>query len=1092
MSALNKFLCPHLSTTFLHRERLVHTLAEATASHVSLDMEEVARYKLILLYAPAGYGKTMAIADFASHTSLACCWYFLDITDNDSTVFLQRLIMSLRRSFPYFGQELDTLLANTITIDTHGQVDEDHFDMIIDKLILLMIKEIHQKFVLIFCNYHAINAYQGINRLVHRLLQALPSHCAMIIESRAIPLLDFEGFLLHHELLVLGSNKLGFTAQEVCDLAQLREVTSLKYEEAEQLVIWFEGWIAGILLGTYLGDIQFLSSQKDSVEDGRFPAKMINRRNLFSYVFNEVFNSEPEIFTFLQHISIRPRIEPDFCNSLLGISDASGRLAYIEQQGLFVTRDSDESNLSYQFHPVLREIFYEELHESNPQKFITLHRQAVYLLQQQGKPLEAIFHAFEAQEYLLAARIIHEISQHMLVRGHSETIATWIDTLPTPIVEQYPQLLLSRANIFLMQYKTDAALDLLEKALAVMNHRPDEDDLKKTLLAEILIAQSFAFFHIGEYEQAQTLCTQAIDLLPQEERTLRALAYQRLGLCMSIMCDSKNGIIQLQQALQLWGHHTVNRQTAFLYGQLAKAYNMIGNYALAEYHRGRAIYCWEQLGDLDGKANNLIGMGVIHLHQGAYSEAESFFDQALTLSRTQKFTRGEAYALINLSELYQELNNYKKALTVVADGLMLARQYQDSYLTTYALCSLATIYLLMDDAQTAHLLLSEIDLKASDMMSYEGCFRDLTRGTILLYQQRYDEAYACLSALESITQKAGWKRRQLQVLIRLAACQLAQGQNTAAIQMVEKAITLARHSEHEHLLQIELRHQPALSQMIQMVPGQQAAQEEKANAAQEESHGWSIQVNQPSLRTLALGVPTVLLENKPITRWRMTKAMELYFFLLDCDYPIHKEQIIAALWPDADDQTDQTFRSAIHYLRKTIGDACVVYHSGIYELNMSLLYGDHLWYDVTEFKTLCTRGRRAVMAEDDVLGQRLFQEAVALYHGDYVQTYYNDWSRFRRDELRRTYVEALTQLAHIAWREQQIDECFQNWRKLLKVDNCHEDAHYGIMRCYMRLGERSQALRQYQQYEEVLREELFTVPGATIQKFYQKLLQHKD
>jgi DNA-binding SARP family transcriptional activator len=72
-----------------------------------------------------------------------------------------------------------------------------------------------------------------------------------------------------------------------------------------------------------------------------------------------------------------------------------------------------------------------------------------------------------------------------------------------------------------------------------------------------------------------------------------------------------------------------------------------------------------------------------------------------------------------------------------------------------------------------------------------------------------------------------------------------------------------------------------------------------------------------------------------------------------------------------------------------------------------------------------------------------------------------------------------------------MDESIHYWQKLLNVDKYWEYAYYGIIRCYLRQGRRTLAMRQYQQYEEILRE----VPastGAAIQRLHQKLVQYEE
>src|SRR2546430_5283146 len=75
---LTKFVPPILSPTTLHRESLIKQLSEIITARRFSAQESVARYKLLLLCTPVGYGKTTLLADFALSTQIPCCWYFLD------------------------------------------------------------------------------------------------------------------------------------------------------------------------------------------------------------------------------------------------------------------------------------------------------------------------------------------------------------------------------------------------------------------------------------------------------------------------------------------------------------------------------------------------------------------------------------------------------------------------------------------------------------------------------------------------------------------------------------------------------------------------------------------------------------------------------------------------------------------------------------------------------------------------------------------------------------------------------------------------------------------------------------------------------
>ena len=247
--------------------------------------------------------------------------------------------------------------------------------------------------------------------------------------------------------------------------------------------------------------------------------------------------------------------------------------------------------------------------------------------------------------------------------------------------------------------------------------------------------------------------------------------------------------------------------------------------------------------------------------------------------------------------------------------------------------------------------------------------------------------------------------------------------------------------------------------------------------------------NKTRLRILALGEPAILIDEQPITRWRMARSMELFFLLLDSGRPLRKEQIITALWPEEDEHITQTLHSTIHYLRKSLGEPCIASHAGSYRLDLAALYGNEVWYDAAVFQEHHTRARQALENKDDVAAKTALDTMVSIYRGDYLQPFYSDWCSFQRDKLRLAYVDARNQLALIAWRGEQYDESATQWQYILAVDNCQENAHYGLMRCYMRQGKRGLALRQYQRCVETLRDELGAEPGSNIQNLAQHLMK---
>lgn len=339
------------------------------------------------------------------------------------------------------------------------------------------------------------------------------------------------------------------------------------------------------------------------------------------------------------------------------------------------------------------------------------------------------------------------------------------------------------------------------------------------------------------------------------------------------------------------------------------------------------------------------------------------------------------------------------------------------------------------------------------------------------------------------------QREHVQAQLRLAACQLLRKQEAEMQHLLaDVTSTLAHQGHYKQLVLVELqwlpellqaiKHQPYLARLRELLSlaADLPPQVEEKAVSEVTAYSWP-----PLLSIRAFGEPVVLLDNQPIKRWRMARGMELFFFLLDADHPQSKEHIITEIWQDFDEQINQTFHSTLHYLRKLFGTSSLVLDADGYHLNLGYYYGERIWYDVQAFRAYNAEAEQALSHAGYSAARTALLRMVKLYRGDYGRPFYSNWCTFRRDELRTTYLNARRHLAQLAWQSEAFEECIDNWQSMLQIDNCLEEAHLGLMQCYDRQGNRSAALRQYQQCKEILHQELGIDVGSPIQRFYQLL-----
>jgi DNA-binding SARP family transcriptional activator len=181
----------------------------------------------------------------------------------------------------------------------------------------------------------------------------------------------------------------------------------------------------------------------------------------------------------------------------------------------------------------------------------------------------------------------------------------------------------------------------------------------------------------------------------------------------------------------------------------------------------------------------------------------------------------------------------------------------------------------------------------------------------------------------------------------------------------------------------------------------------------------------------------------------------------------------------------------VHALRGRLSPALggaspVVHTGGYYRLNQEA----GLAVDVNLFKLLAAQSALHARQGDRSTAAALAERAVLLYGGD-LRLAFSEASTayaiFERDRLRATCLELLMRLADDAFERGDFEACQVYALRLLADDPCREDAHRVVMRCYVRLGERAQALRHYQTVQAVLRAEFDIEPEPATRELYEQI-----
>jgi DNA-binding SARP family transcriptional activator len=252
---------------------------------------------------------------------------------------------------------------------------------------------------------------------------------------------------------------------------------------------------------------------------------------------------------------------------------------------------------------------------------------------------------------------------------------------------------------------------------------------------------------------------------------------------------------------------------------------------------------------------------------------------------------------------------------------------------------------------------------------------------------------------------------------------------------------------------------------------------------------------EPTLIVHLLGHFQVILNGHAVESWPSGRGRAVFKYLLaHRERPMQRDVLMEAFWPEASPESARnSLNVALHGLRQALRAVSdipvVIFQNGAYRLNPDL----RVSIDVEEFKCCVQAGRRYEDGSDLASAIAQYQQAAALYQGDFMaDDMYDNWPALMRERLRVAYLDTLDRLSHIYFGQGQFATSITLCQLILAQDSCREDTHCHLIRCYSRQGQYHLALRQYQSCVEALRDGLDVDPAPTTIHLYERVRRHEQ
>jgi LuxR family maltose regulon positive regulatory protein len=520
---------PAGARTRVPREALVDRLVEDTPR------------RLTLVSAPAGWGKTTLLAEWAAdpREQRPFTWLALDRADNDPVRFWGYVIEALRA--------LEPSLAAT-SLPALGVPGVDPVEVVLPP-VLNELADLPRNVVLVLEDYHLIQA-RDVHAGLAFFVERLPPTVELAIATRLDPPLPLPRLRARGEMLELRASELRFGAGEAEELLTAAIGDQLSDEDVERLVLRTEGWAAGL----YLAALSLTGRDDPRAFIEAFAG---DDRHIVDYLGGEVLDGlDAETRLFLVRTSILERISAPLCDHLLGGQDAAGTLLEIERANLFLV-PLDGRREWYRYHHLFADLLRHELERSEPEAVPDLHRRAAEWLAANGEVDEAIRHALAADDDDTAARLVAEAWRASFNRGELATVDRWLDDLPELTVRTTPDLCLARAWVLMDRGRPHEAEQWLVEA-------PAEP--------EGVVLHAVLCFKLGKLAHAESVARGAISQAPVDSPLGLPVAYCILGIALYYrgeLAEAERFLLEAAR-LALAGNNTLARIYALGYLGLAR------------------------------------------------------------------------------------------------------------------------------------------------------------------------------------------------------------------------------------------------------------------------------------------------------------------------------------------------------------------------------------------------------------------------------------------------------------------------------------------------------------------------------------------
>jgi LuxR family maltose regulon positive regulatory protein len=561
--------------------------------------------QLVCVVAPAGYGKTTLLAQWAQHQGRVG-WVTVDPRDNDPVVLLTYLAVALDRVEPIDPEIFSALASPGASVAVR-----------VVRRLAAAISAMPDPVTLVLDHVEMLDNPQCLDAVTELALQ-LPSGSQLALASRARPPLPLALLRAQGRVMELGIAELTMDQREAQALLQGAGI-ELADTEAAALLRRTEGWPVGL----YLAALALKAGGAGRTVGFRFTG---DDRFMADYLHSELLaHLPPKLLAFLTRTAVLDRMCGPLCDAVLGTTGSADLLESLAGSNLLLV-PLDRRRQWYRYHHLFGDLLRAELRRREPELLPQLHLRAAAWCETNGLPETAIEHAQAAGDADRVARLVADVAQPTYAAGRAETARRWLAWFDEQgRLERYPPVAVQGAWLHALVGQPAAAerwADAAERSSAVgtppdASTIPSDLALLRALLcrdgvdrmradaeaavaglgprsrwrATALLLEGIAYLLTGNADRADPMLAHAVEVATHDRATpaaSTALGERAIVAIERGQWRKAETLAERALASMRAGHLDDYAMSAFVYAVVARTAAHRGDVPRAQAHLGRA------------------------------------------------------------------------------------------------------------------------------------------------------------------------------------------------------------------------------------------------------------------------------------------------------------------------------------------------------------------------------------------------------------------------------------------------------------------------------------------------------------------------